>query len=637
MFLIQIRSSSFYLHCCKQEVGFLEMNESVKTISQYFRVEAALWQVCSKSAGVAIVITLRIVFITSLHKMDGDDPCTSSQTETEQDETEGENSPRTKIKRSSETSMPSGRQLVMFHRGKAEATLAINVAAARALQNMMRTNLGPKGTVKMLVSEAGDIRITKSGGLLLRSLRQQHPAASFIAQTVLSMNDRTGDGATSAVLLVGEMLKEAERYVSQGVHPRIIVEGLKAAKKEAIYCLDELWEDVDKSIMQKVARTSIGTKVCAELAEILAEPVATAVNSVSQSREPVDLKRVHLVAMGHELEQDVRLVNGVVLEQRGRHPDKKWRKEDAFVLAFNVALKQENRKHSSRYFYIDAGRKQRSAEAERRVIRENVRKIIALKWDVCGNSEKSFIVVNQKGIDPVALGEFASEGIVALWSVKKSDVEMLPLGCGGRVVSSLQDLSAECLGHAGLVYQETQGGSTYTFFEQCDDPRCVSLLIRDSNEHTLAQVKEAVLHGMRAVKNSVDDGSAMPGAGAVEIRIRNQLVHHRGTEMKGAALLGFQAFAEAILTIPKTLVENAGLDPYEVVSKALDAEEQTTIPVGIDLSSGELFQDWQTPVWDNCLVKHQLIHTSTAIVCNLLLVDGIVGTDKTLTPVDLTR
>ncbi|XP_062896820.1 T-complex protein 1 subunit zeta-like [Mobula hypostoma] len=569
--------------------------------------------------------------------MDGDDPCTSSQTETDRDETEGENSPRIKIKRSSETSLPSGRHLVTFRRGKAEATLADNVAAARALQNMVRTSLGPKGTVKMLVSEAGDIKITKSGGLLLRSMRRQQPAATFIAQTVLSMSDRTGDGATSAVLLVGEMLKEAERYVSQGVHPRVIVEGLKAAKKEAIFCLDELWEDVDKSIMQKVARTSIGTKVCAELAEVLAEPVATAVNSVSQSREPVDLNRVQLVAMGHEMEQDVRLVKGIVLEQRARHPDRKWRKEDAFVLALNVALKLANRKGSSRHFCVDAGEKQGSAEAEWRVIRENVQKIIALKCDVCGTSNKSFIVVNQKGLDTMALGAFASEGIMALLNVKKHDVEMLPLGCGGRVVSSMQDLSAECLGHAGLVYQETQEASTYTFFEQCDDPRCVTLLIKDSNEHTLAQIKEAVLHGMRAVKNSIDDGSAMPGAGAVELRIRNQLVHHRDTEMKGAALLGFQAFADAILTIPKTLVENAGLDPYEVVCKALEAEEQTTIPVGIDLSSGELVDDWQTPVWDNSLVKHQLIHTSTAIVCNLLLVDEIVETGKTLTPVDLAR
>ncbi|XP_051879960.1 T-complex protein 1 subunit zeta-like [Pristis pectinata] len=525
----------------------------------------------------------------------------------------------------------------MFQRRKAEAALGINVTAARALQELLRTNLGPKGTMKMLVSEAGDIKLTKSGGLLLREMRLQHPTVSFIARAVATLSDTMGDGTTSAVLLVGEMLKEAERYISQGVHPRLIVEGLEVAKEEAISCLDELWEDEEDSIRRRVARTSLGTKVCPELAEVLTDLVLAAVTSVSRQRRPIDLKLVELMVMRHQTEWDTVLVKGLVLDHGARHPGMKRRVEDAFVLAMNVALEHVLPRVSSSCFYKDAEERERFVKAERQVVQEKVEKIIALKREVCGTSNKGFVVVNQKGIDPLALGALAREGIVALRRAKKSNMERLPLACGGQVVSSLQDLSAGCLGHAGLVYQETLGESTYTFIEQCDNPRSVTVLIKGPNEHTLAQVKEAIWCGMRAVKNTIEDGCAMPGAGAVELRIRNQLVNHQMDKVRGVARPGFQAFADAILVIPKTLVRNAGYDPQEIVSKALTAEEQSTIPVGIDLSSGGLIHDWDTPVWDNATVKHQLIHTSTAIVSNLLLVDEIVGIGKPTPPVDLTR
>ncbi|XP_043545321.1 T-complex protein 1 subunit zeta-like [Chiloscyllium plagiosum] len=509
---------------------------------------------------------------------------------------------------------------------KAETALSINVCAARALQELLRSNLGPKGTMKMLVSGAGDIRLTKDGGVLLREMQLQHPTASFIAKAVAAMDETVGDGTTSAVLIIGEILKQAHRYISEGVHPRVIVEGLELAKEEAISCLDELWEDDDGFIRQKVARTSLGTKVHSELADLLADLVVEAVHCVYQHRQPIDLNLVEIMEMQQQTECDTVLIKGLVLDHGARHPDMKKRVENAYILTLNVSLEYEKTEVNSGFFYKSVEERERLVKAERQFIEERVRAIIALKRKVCGDSDKGFVVVNQKGIDPLSLELFVKEGIVALRRAKRRNLERLPLACGGLAVNSVEELTEEYLGHAGLVYEQTLGDRKYTFIEKCDNPQSVTLLIKGPNKHTMTLIKDAIRDGMRAVKCTIEDGAAMPGGGAVEIRIGSQLLDYRKGKVKGHARFGFQAFADAILIIPKTLAQNAGYDPQEIVSNALSRERETTLPVRIDLSSGELINDWETPIWDSACVKHQLIHTCTAVASNLLLVDEIVGT-----------
>ncbi|XP_041044983.1 T-complex protein 1 subunit zeta-like [Carcharodon carcharias] len=509
---------------------------------------------------------------------------------------------------------------------KAEEALSVTVSAARALQELLRTNLGPKGTMKMLVSGAGDIKLTKDGSVLLKEMLLQHPIASFIAQAVAAMDDTVGDGTTSAVLIIGELLKQAQRYISEGVHPRTIVEGLEIAREEAISCLDELWEDEDCFIRKKVARTSLGTKVHSELADLLTELVVDAVTSIYCDRQPIDLNLVEIMEMQQQTDCDTVLVKGLVLDHGARHPDMKKRLENAYILTLNVSLEYEKTQVNSGFFYKNVKERERFVKAERQFIEERVKAIIALKRKVCGDSDKGFVVINQKGIDPMSLEMLVKEGIVALRRAKRRNMERLPLACGGLAVNSVEDLTEECLGYAGLVYEETLGDSKYTFIEKCDNPQSITLLIKGPNKHTITLIKDAIRDGMRAVKNSIEDGAAMPGAGAVEIRIASQLLNYRKDKINSCAQFGFQAFADAILIIPKTLAQNAGYDPQEIMSKALSREQETTLPVGIDLSCGELIVDWETPIWDNSCVKHQLIHTCTAVASNLLLVDEVVGT-----------
>lgn len=508
---------------------------------------------------------------------------------------------------------------------RAQAALAVNISAARGLQDVLRTNLGPKGTMKMLVSGAGDIKLTKDGNVLLHEMQIQHPTASLIAKVATAQDDITGDGTTSNVLIIGELLKQADLYISEGLHPRIVTEGFEAAKIKALKVLDEVnvSKEMDRETLINVARTSLRTKVHAELADILTEAVVDSVLAIRQENEPIDLYMVEIMEMKHKTESDTTLIRGLVLDHGARHPDMKKRVEDAFILTCNVSLEYEKTEVNSGFFYKSADEREKLVKAERKFIEERVKKIIALKQKVCGDSGKGFIVLNQKGIDPFSLDALAKEGIVALRRAKRRNMERLTLACGGSAMNSVDDLTPECLGHAGLVYEYTMGEEKFTFIEQCDHPRSVTLLVKGPNKHTLTQIKDAIRDGLRAVKNAIEDGCVVAGAGALEVAIADALVKHK-PNVKGRAQLGVQAFADALLIIPKVLAQNSGYDPQETLVKLQTEYAETGQLIGVDLNTGEPMVSSEAGIWDNYNVKKQLLHSCTVIASNILLVDEIM-------------
>ncbi|XP_043910146.1 T-complex protein 1 subunit zeta [Protopterus annectens] len=508
---------------------------------------------------------------------------------------------------------------------RAQAALAVNISAARGLQDVLRTNLGPKGTMKMLVSGAGDIKLTKDGNVLLQEMQIQHPTASLIAKVATAQDDITGDGTTSNVLIIGELLKQADLYISEGLHPRIVTEGFEAAKEKALEILEKLKvpKEGDRETLLNVARTSLCTKVHTELAEILTEAVVDAVLAIRKPSEPVDLHMVEIMEMKHKTDCDTTLIRGLVLDHGARHPDMKKRVEDAFILVCNVSLEYEKTEVSSGFFYKSADEREKLVKAERKFIEARVKKIVELKKTVCGDTSKGFVVINQKGIDPFSLDALAKEGIVALRRAKRRNMERLTLACGGIAMNSVDDLTPECLGHAGLVYEHTLGEEKFTFIEECDNPRSVTLLIKGPNKHTITQIKDAVRDGLRAVKNAIEDGCVVPGAGAFEVAVANALVKYK-PNIKGKAQLGVQAFADALLIIPKVLAQNSGYDCQETLVKVQTEYADSGQLVGVDLNTGEPIVASEAGIWDNYSVKKQLLHSCTVIASNILLVDEIM-------------
>lgn len=419
----------------------------------------------------------------------------------------------------------------------------------------------------------------------------QNPTAVMIARAATAQDDICGDGTTSVVLLVGELLKQADRYISEGLHPRIITDGYEIAKAESLKVyyvgatmigemlidpqfLDtfKLEKEVDRELLLSVARTSLSTKLNHTLADKLTPDIVDAVLAIYQAPAKPDLHMIEIMKMQHRTASETQLIRGLALDHGARHPDMPKRVENAFILSLNVSLEYEKTEINSAFYYSSADQRDKLVESERRFVDEKLRKIVELKKEVCGNDpKKGFVIINQKGIDPLSLDVLVKNGIFALRRAKRRNMERLQLICGGTAQNSVDDLTPDVLGWAGLVYEHQLGEEKYTFIEDVKEPKSVTLLIKGPNQHTITQITDAVRDGLRSVYNMIVDKSVVPGAGAFQVACATHLNSEAFRKtVKGKAKSGVQAFADALLIIPKTLAANAGHD-------ILDSRKETYI------------------------------------------------------------
>ncbi|KAK1287393.1 hypothetical protein QJS10_CPB19g01690 [Acorus calamus] len=525
------------------------------------------------------------------------------------------------------------------------AALHMNINAAKGLQDVLKTNLGPKGTIKMLVGGAGDIKLTKDGNTLLKEMQIQNPTAIMIARTAVAQDDASGDGTTSTVLFIGELMKQSERCIDEGMHPRVLVDGFDIAKRATLEFLEKFKTPVkmgdmpDTEILKMVARTTVRTKLYEALADQLTDIVVKAVLCIQNDHEPIDLFMVEIMHMRHKFDVDTRLVEGLVLDHGSRHPDMKKRVENCYIMTCNVSLEYDKSEINAGFFYSNAEQREKMVAAERRQVDDRVKKIIDLKnkagcfnpfmLQVCSDNDSNFVLINQKGIDPPSLDLLARAGIVALRRAKRRNMERLVLACGGEAVNSVDDLTPECLGWAGLVYEHVLGEEKYTFVENVKNPHSCTILIKGPNDHTIAQIKDAVRDGLRAVKNTIEDEAVIRGAGAFEVAARQHLINNVKKTVQGRAQLGVEAFADALLVVPKTLAENSGLDTQDVII-ALTAEHDKGNVVGLNHNTGEPVDPELEGIFDNYSVKRQIINSGPVIASQLLLVDEVIRAGRNM-------
>lgn len=502
-------------------------------------------------------------------------------------------------------------------------------SAAKGLMEVLQTNLGPRGTIKMLVSGSGEIKMTKDGNVLLHEMQIQHPVASLIARVATSQDDITGDGTTSCVLLVGEILKQAERAILEGVHNSVVIEGIELGKKRALQFLDKycIERATDKELLTSVCRTSLRTKLREEMADSLTSIVVDSVLTIQTPERPLDLYMVEIMEMQHQTDMDTSLIKGLVLDHGTRHPDMNKRSSNCHILVCNVSLEYEKSEVNSGFFYGDVDDRIKMAEGERAFIDARVRKIVEFKNSVCDTPDKSFVLINQKGIDPPSLDMLAKAGIIALRRAKRRNMERLVRCCGGNALNSFDGLSKDDLGWAKECYEHTIGENKYFFVDGVKNPTSCTILIKGPNKHTITQIKDAIRDGLRAVKNTIEDKRVVPGGGAFEVAVSNDLVLYSQSEMKGRSRLGVKAFADSFLIIPKTLAVNSGLDREEAVC-ALQEENREGNHFGLDLDTGDAMDPEVDGVWDNYCVKKQMIVSAADICQQLLQVDEVISCGK---------
>jgi T-complex protein 1 subunit zeta len=454
----------------------------------------------------------------------------------------------------------------------------------------------------------------------------------MIGRAATAQDDIVGDGTTSNVLFIGELLRQAERYLGEGVHPRILVDGIDIAKKETLNFLESFKiakEEPSKELLMEVAKNSLLTKIHPKMANPLTEIVVDSVNTIKKG-DKIDLHMIEIMHMIHKMSTDSRLVKGLVLDHGGRHSDLPSTLNNCYIMVLNVSLEYEKTEVHSGFFWSNADQREKLIASERAFTDEKVQKIIDFKKKVCDGTDKNLVIINQKGIDPPSLDMLAAEGIIGMRRAKKRNMERLPLCCGGKAINSVEDMDEADLGWADSVKELVLGDDKYTFIEGVKNPQSCTILINGPNDYSIAQTKEAIRDGLRSVKNTIEDKCVIPGAGAFEIAAAEHLSAYAKEHVQGKVKLGVNLFSEALLIIPRTLAANSGFDIQETILKVQEAHLKNKEAIGVDILTGEPQASAVSNIWDNYCVKRQFLNLAPILTQQLLLVDEVMRAGKAM-------
>jgi thermosome len=501
----------------------------------------------------------------------------------------------------------------------------MNIMAARVISEAIRTTLGPRGMDKMLVDNLGDVIITNDGVTILDEMEVEHPAAKMMVEIAKTQEDEVGDGTTTAVALSGELLHQAEELLDQNVHATIIALGYKKAAERARKILDKMAVSVSKDddkILKQICLTSMSSKGAEARGEKLADICVRAVSQVVEEEDGklvADIDHIKVEKRSGGSSADSQLVEGVIIDKERVHPGMPRLVEKAKIALLNAALEIKETETDAEIRVTDPEQLKAFLGEEERMLREMV--------DAVKNAGAN-VLFCQKGIDDMAQHFLTKACILAVRRVKESDMKKLARATGGGVVTNFKDLSAGDLGRANLVEERKIAGDEMIFVEGCKNPKAVSLLVRGGTEHVVDEVERAVHDGLSVVSAAIEDGKFVPGAGATEVEVARQLRGYAET-VGGREALAINAFADAIEVIPRTLAENAGLDPIDILVKLRAAHEKKGGQnIGLNVFTGELMDPIKLGVIEPLRTKTQAIGSAGEAAEMILRIDDVIAAGK---------
>ncbi|MCD6446387.1 TCP-1/cpn60 chaperonin family protein, partial [Candidatus Bathyarchaeota archaeon] len=500
-----------------------------------------------------------------------------------------------------------------------------NIMAARVIGEVLKTTLGPRGMDKMLIDSLGDITITNDGAAILDEIEVEHPAAKMMVEVAKTQDDMVGDGTTTAVVLAGELLKKAEELLDQNIHPTVIVSGYRKAVQKAIEIIDKTATPVnidDREMLKKVALTSMSSKTVGPAKEHLADIAIDAVKQIVEKRgerRVADIDNIQIIKKEGKSLFESQLVKGLIIDKEVVHAGMPKKIENAKIALLNCPLEIEKTEISAEIRIRHPEQMKAFLDQETRMLKEMVDKIKATGANV---------VFCQKGIDDMAQHFLAKEGILAARRVKQSDMEKLARATGGRIVTDIDDLTAQDLGTAETVEERKVGEDKMIFVEGCKDPRSVAILIRAGLERMVDEAERAMKDALSVVSDVIENNRIVPGGGAVEAEIAKELRSY-ATKVGGREQLAIEAFADAVEIIPKTLAENAGLEPIDIMVELRSTHDKTDgKPMGVNVYAGKVDNMLQNGVVEPAVVKEQAIKSAAESASMILRIDDVIAASK---------
>jgi thermosome len=497
-----------------------------------------------------------------------------------------------------------------------------NILAAKIVAETVRTTLGPRGMDKMLVDSMGDVIVTNDGVTILREMQIEHPAAKMIVEVAKTQEEEVGDGTTTAVVLAGEFLKNAEALMEKNIHPTVISKGYRLAAEKSQEILSEIAEPInmdDKQLLKKIASTAMTGKGAESAKELLANLIVNAVMQVAEENGNIsksDIKVEKKVGSGIE---DSELIKGLVIEKERVHSSMPRALEKAKILILDTAMEIKNTEIDAKIQITSPDQMDSFLKQEESMIKTLVEKI---------RDSGANVVFCQKGIDDLAQFYLAKEGIYAARRVKKSDIEKLARATGASIITNIDAITKDSLGYAGLVEEIKIGDEEMTYVKECKNPKAVTILVRGGTEHVVAEVERAVNDAIGDSISALKEGKVVAGAGAPEMELSKKL-REFSNKLSGREQLAVLAFAEAMEVIPRTLAENAGLDPIDVLTNLKASHDKKERFAGINVFTGKTMDSWKSGVIEPLKIKTQAVKSASEVAELILRIDDVIAsTDK---------
>ncbi|MHA1231666.1 MAG: thermosome subunit alpha [Candidatus Helarchaeota archaeon] len=494
-----------------------------------------------------------------------------------------------------------------------------NIMAAKVIAEAIRTSLGPKGMDKMLVDSFGDVTITNDGATILKEMDLQHPTAKMVVEVAKTQDQEVGDGTTTAAILTGELLKNAEELINENIHPTIIVDGYRKAVEKALEIVDNISIDIsnNESMLYTAAKVAMGSKIIAEVRDLFADYAVKAIKAVQEGNN-ADLDNISVLKKKGEGLEDTIFVNGIVIDKEIVHAGMPKRVENAKIALVESAFEITKTEFDSKISITQVDQMQAFLDQEEKTIREMVEKVAEAGANV---------VLCQKGIDDLAQHFMNKKGIAAVRRIKKSDMEKLAKATGAKIVTNIHTITADDLGYAGLVEERKIGDDDYVFIENCKNPKAVSVMIRGGTNQLVDEAERAFHDALCVVRNLIRVPKVVYGGGAAEIEIARGLRQYADS-LSGREQLAVSAFADAIEVIPRTLAENAGLDIIDILAELRAKHDSGEISAGVDVMNGKVGDMKEINVYDPAIVKKQALESATEAAIMILRIDDVIAAGK---------
>jgi len=497
----------------------------------------------------------------------------------------------------------------------------MNIAAAKAVANAVRSTLGPNGMDKMLVDSLGEVVITNDGATILKEMDIEHPAAKMVAEVAKTQDDETGDGTTSAVILTGALLKQAEELLSQSIHPTVICEGFWMAARYSEKVLNDISFQItkkDTDLLKYIAETAFTSRIADSAKNKFCEMIVTAVDLVAEKDGTFDHEDIRLEKKTGGSVYDSTLTDGIVIDKERVHKEMPKEVKNAKILLLNTAIEIKKPEINAKIMLERPEQEQAFLDQEISMIRDMAEKIV---------TSGATVLFCQKGIDDIAQGYLTKAGVMAARRVKKSDMEALSRATGGTIISAFHEISSTDLGSAGLVTEKKIAGEEMIQVSACKNPKSVSIVIRGGTSHVVDELERSLHDTLMVVSDVLSDKKAVAGGGSPEIELSIRLKNY-ATSVKGRKQLAIEAFASALEIIPKALAENSGYDPIDTIVGLKHAHEEGKVSYGLDVYTGAPADMKKYGVIEPLKVKVQSIKSATEAAIMILRIDDVIASSK---------